>query len=59
MGVADVLHWRPEAQDAWSLKYVTDDLRKAAAASPITFEAHEFGVWVPDFWCVFFLLSPP
>jgi hypothetical protein len=50
-GVADVLRWRPEAKDAWSLKFVPDALFKAAGTQAITFEAHMFGVWVPDFWC--------
>jgi hypothetical protein len=50
-GVADVLQWEPPAKDAWSLKYMTDDLRASAARDACTYEAHTIGVWQEDFRC--------
>ena len=51
-GVADVLNWQAGADAAWSLKFMTDDIRKAAEREPhLTYEAHIVGVWKDDFWC--------
>jgi hypothetical protein len=48
---ADVLNWQPGAKDAWSLALVSEDLRKAAETHGLAYEAHHFGLWLPDFWC--------
>ena len=51
--MAQPLEWTAAATDGtpWSLQYVTDDLLQAAQAQDLAFEAHHFGIWVPDFWC--------
>ena len=50
-GVADVLHWTPEAKDAWSLRFLSEDVKHDAMHNAHTYEAHTIGVWTKDFKC--------
>jgi hypothetical protein len=51
MHKADVLKWQPGVKNSWSLTLVPDDLMNAAENTGLAYEAHHFGLWLPDFWC--------
>ena len=59
--MADVLKWTAAAETdaAWPLKYVPAELRERASREALAFEAHMYGVWMPDFWCAIPSLCMP
>jgi hypothetical protein len=50
-GVADVLNWTPQAEGAWPLEFVPEELLRDVRTEHLTYESHRFGIWLPDFWC--------
>lgn len=59
-GIADTLTLRPAARRARILSLLSDEILDAVTTQPLTFEAHSFGVWLPDFECAadYFALEP-
>ena len=59
LGVADVLHWTDAAAGAWPLRFVPPAVFESAQVDHLAFEAHHYGVWLPDFWCAPFAADFP
>jgi hypothetical protein len=51
LGIADVLTWQPGARDAPILRQVSRTILDNVESEHMTYEAHSFGVWLPDFEC--------
>jgi hypothetical protein len=56
---ASRLRWTPEASNAKSLQLVAPELRAQAETQPLAYEAHHYGVWLPDFLCAQVLRAKP
>lgn len=50
-GVAAELTWTDAAANASALQMVAPAVRAMAATGALAYEAHHFGVWLPDFLC--------
>lgn len=57
LGVAAELSWTPAANDARSLQLIPPEVLERAATGALAYEAHHFGVWLPDFMYASFLMS--
>lgn len=51
LGVAAELTWTPAADGARSLRLVPPEVIERAATGALAYEAHHYGVWLPDFLC--------
>lgn len=51
------LDWTDAAPSSRILQLVSPVLLETAALAPIAFEAHHFGIWLPDFECALSLTA--